>query len=213
MVGEPEWIQRTVIGLFGNKQHGKDTLCKLIAKHARQQHHQRTRSFALADPVKYATMALTGMPIEVAAPSDYDKPKDEDTNALRMAWTYRGRNGREWLQWVGTELGREQIGDTIWIDRAVNVVIDDDEGTHVFLITDCRFYNEREELKRQLEARMVQFVRVRIKRPGEPVDISHRSESEVASMTDSMFDHVIVNDAGLFELDEQAFALVEKLWG
>ena len=206
-------IHRTVIGLFGNKQHGKDTLGKLIAKHARHQHNKRSRSFALADPVKYAAMALTGMPIEVAAPSDYDKPEDEDTNALRMAWTYRGRNGREWLQWVGTELGREQIGDSVWIDRAVSVVIGDDRGTHVFLITDCRFYNEREELKRQLEARMVQFVRVRLKRPGEPVDISHRSESEVASMTDSMFDHVIVNDAGLFELDEQAFALVEKLWG
>jgi len=206
-------IQRTVVGLCGNKQHGKDTFGKLLGKHARQQYEKRIRSFALADPVKYATMALTGMPDYVAAPSDYDKPAGEDTNALRLAWRYKGRNGREWLQWVGTELGREQIDQSVWIDRAVDVVVGDDQGTGVFLITDCRFFNERDDLKRELEMRLLTFVMVRVKRPSEPVDISHRSESEVASMTDDMFDHVVINDSGLAELDAKAFALAETLWG
>ena len=204
-------IERVVIGIFGNKQHGKDTFAGLIDKHIRYDLQKKTKGLAIADPVKHTTMALTGMPIEVAAPSDYNKPVGEDTNALRLAWTWKGRNGREWLQWVGTELGRDQIDQDIWVDRVVETVVADIYGTHYFLISDCRFHTERISLRLKLKGRFIKFLAVRIHRPGEPVDLGHPSESEVASMPDTMFEHVIVNDGGLAQLEHKAREFVANL--
>lgn len=51
---------------------------------------------------------------------------------------------REILLKVGTEMGRECVSSTVWIDLAIKKV-KDTEG-HV-LITDARFQNERDQLK------------------------------------------------------------------
>lgn len=202
-------VQRAVIGIFGNKQHGKDTLGEFLALRFLGK-KKRVKRFALADPLKRAAITLLGMPRRVAFGDGLTVPERE---VERIDWTRYGRNGREWLQWIGTEMGREQIDQDLWVDRAVDTVVGDDQGTHFHIITDCRFHTERVNLARKLEDVFIPFVKVRIRRPGHEVDLSHPSESEVASMSDDLFDYVIINDGTLARLELRADKLVHKLMG
>jgi hypothetical protein len=160
----------------------------------------RARKFALADPLKNVAMHLVGMPHDVAFGDNIDTTERE---RLREMWTAYGRNGRRWLQWIGTELGRDQIDPAVWTDRAVDEVIEDDRGTEVFVISDCRFHNERVGLRQKFLDRYVSFIALRVHRPGVSVNLDHPSESELAGMDDSMFDFVIFNDDSPEHLREE----------
>jgi len=199
-------LNRLVVGVFGNAQHGKDTVGKLLVGQYETTGRKRPKQFALADPVKEVAKHLLGMPDEVAY-----GVTGVDREALRNNWRLYGRNGREWLQWIGTELGREMVDWNLWLDRAVDTIVMDTGGHDLFVITDCRFENERSGLRKRLEHVFIPFVTVRVKRPGEPVDMSHQSESEVAAMSDDLFDHVIVNDGSLADLDMKVHALASEL--
>jgi len=193
-------IERTVVGVFGNKQHGKDTFAGLVDKHVRHTLKQRTKVFALADPLKECAIHLLGMPRSAAIGEGIPR---EERERLREEWVAYGKTARQWLQWVGTEL-RDQIDKDLWIDHAIDTVIADDRGTHKFILTDCRFYHEHQNLFLKLTRLCVGFTTVRIHRPGVLVNLDHASESEVASMDDEMFDYVVVNDGGLEQLDMKA---------
>jgi len=191
-------IERTVIGVFGNKQHGKDTTSHLIAETLRRR-GRRAMCFALADPLKHVAVHLLGMPESIAW-GESDTARRE---AERIAWTKYNKNAREWLQWIGTELGRDQINENLWIDRAVDRVVTDDQGHEFFIVTDCRFHNERTNLRTKLNQRFAKFTPIRVYRPGIPVDTNHPSEAEVASMSSDMFDYVIDNDSDLAGLQQR----------
>jgi hypothetical protein len=206
---EGKLVQRAVIGVFGNKQHGKNTVGHLLEWNFRRM-QKRTMQFALADSLKEAAIHLLGMPREVAFG---DGISTEEREKLRTEWVRYGRNGREWLQWVGTELGREQIDSGLWIDRAVDKVAADGQGTHFFIITDCRFHNERESLTNRLGGVFIPFIKILVRRPSVPVDLAHPSESEVAEMTNDMFDHVILNEGTMEHLEATVQTLVEELIG
>jgi hypothetical protein len=189
-------IARIVIGVFGVKQAGKDTVSLMIVQEGLLGVPGfRVRKLALADPLKHVAMHLVGMPHEVAFGDDNDVAERE---RLRETWTAYGRNGRTWLQWIGTELGRQQIDPALWIDRTVDRIVDDEQGTQVFAISDCRFHNERIQLREKLAARYVRFVTLRVRRDV-PVG-THQSEAEVASMSDYLFDAVILNNGSLEDL-------------
>lgn len=200
-------IERIVVGVFGNKQHGKDTVSKLLVAQMNER-GRAARTFALADPVKQAAVAILGMPEEIAW--GHGIPTQEREH-LRLTWTKYGKNAREWLQWVGTEMGRDQIDRDVWVDRAVDEAVLDSNGTQVFAISDCRFHSERVGLKAKLEARFIRFFRVKVYRPGIPIDMSHPSESEVANMPASMFERVIDNDANLAALDLKVSQLCDEI--
>jgi len=198
-------IERRVVGVFGNKQHGKDTTAHLIAEILAER-GKRAKCFALADPLKQVAVHLLGMPEDIAwGTVGEDVARRE---AERIAWAKYGRNAREWLQWIGTELGRDQINSDLWIDRAVDSVVADVDGHEFFIITDCRFHNERVNLRNKLTQRFVQFTPIRVYRPGIPVDMNHPSESEVASMAGDLFDCVIDNDSDLGGLRAKAESYV-----
>jgi len=187
-------IDRVVIGVFGNAQHGKDTAAKLIEQSLKDK-GKRAKRLALADPLKEVAQSLLGMPAGIAWGAD-----DGDISLReqqRLSWTKYGKNAREWLQWIGTELGREQIDDCLWVDRAVDRVVGDEEGTEFFIITDCRFNNERITLPLRFRERFIRFVPLRIYRPCVPVNMMHVSEAEVAAMTADMFASVIDNDSDM----------------
>lgn len=202
-----KYLERIVIGVFGNKQHGKDTVSNLLVEEM-QRRGRGAKQFALADPLKHAAQHLVGMPPEIAW--GHGVPTQEREH-LRLTWTYAGKNAREWLQWIGTELGRQQIHPEVWIDRAVDTVVMDGSGTQLFTISDCRFHNERVRLKEKLEERFIRFYRVKVYRPGVPIDMTHASESEVASMPAAVFDEVIDNDTTLEDLRTKVVALCDRL--
>lgn len=209
LMGKGRLIERVVVGVFGNAQHGKNTVAELLM-FSMAEKGKRAEVFALADPLKHVARHLLGMPDDIAwgDPSDIQRREQ-----LRMEWRKYGRNAREWMQWIGTELGRDMIDEDLWVDRAVDRVVNDVAGNEFFFITDCRFYSERTGLRDKLAARFVRFVPIRVYRPSIPIDRSHPSETEVASMTAAMFDHVIDNDSDMDALRDRVEEFVTTKLG
>ncbi|WP_217181629.1 hypothetical protein [Streptomyces sp. AC495_CC817] len=110
---------------------------------------------------------------------------------------------RRLLQNLGTEVGRDMIGENVWVNIMARKIDDHRGAGHPVVVTGIRFPNE------------VQMVRdlagtaVWIERPGEHAPTStaaaHPSETSVQS---SDFDDVIVNDGSLGELQAKASELV-----
>jgi hypothetical protein len=110
-----------VIALTGRKQHGKDTVCNLIAVLLPELKVQR---LAFADPLKEEVAAALGISVEEI---------NADKERFRMI-----------LQWWGTEWRRKQCL-TYWIDKMRERLCWCREiGVDVAVLTDCRFLNESE---------------------------------------------------------------------
>ncbi len=85
------------------------------------------------------------------------------------------------LQRLGTECGRQVIGENVWVDAAFKDL--DPDGRYA--ISDCRFLNEAEAV-RSRGGKVI-----RIERPGIGPANSHASETSLDAYD---FDAVIVND-------------------
>lgn len=159
--------------LFGESGSGKDTAAGFI---------EDATKLRFAYGVKRAAMAITGMPEHVAFATD---------QAARLEWEWLGKTAREWLQLIGTEVGRSLDPD-IWIHRTLEAI---PRGPGTYVICDGRFPNEA---TRPREIRPdVRFVNILIRRPGLKRDAkvsSHSSEQWVAGReAEAMMDHVVWN--------------------
>jgi len=180
---------KKVIVIFGNAGHGKDTLTEMILNHSDV--HPDPEVYAthlsFAEPVKRIAMALVGMPREIA----FGGQKD------RLSWNAYGKNAREWLQWIGTELGREMIDKNLWVKRLAQEVLACSFAP-ISIVSDGRFENEFDLQKHLLDNKgnkLAEVINVIIRRPGIPVNTSHPSESIVANMDDDRF-HIVVDNSG-----------------
>lgn len=174
-----------VILLSGQKQSGKTTFAKWACQLA------NVVEVSFAEPLKEVARSLLGMPASVVH-------GDEDA---RRAWKRFGKDGREWLQWIGTELGREQIDPDLWLRLAAVRIANlcREGGLEGIIISDARFKNElftfENILAEELGRMAFSVVRVRITRPNLTFEDLHLSETEQLSIPDSEFHHVVVNDA------------------
>jgi len=109
---------------------------------------------------------------------------------------------RRLLQVIGTNAGREIIGDDVWVDIASEKALDALEEGFGVVLTDVRFTNE------------VDFVRelggciVRITRPGVGPVNGHISETALDGIVP---DHTIVNDGTVEELQAKLVAFAASL--
>ena len=187
-------MKKRVIVVCGNKHHGKDELAKNL-----RVLFPDSVVRAYADPLKEAVAIMLGVPLEWM----YDQEKKE--TVIRY-----GKTLRHWLQWIGTEVARDQIDRRVWVHRMGDYVLQSDCTT--VIVPDGRFHNEGADLHSYLKVD-AEILTVRIKRPGYRVDMSHRSESEVAGMSDSDFDYVVVNDGTLEHLRHVARRLAASILG
>jgi len=187
-------MKKRVIVVCGNKWHGKDELAKYLRDRIPD---SAIRAFA--DPLKEAVAIMLGVPLEWM----YDQEKKE--TVIRY-----GKTLRHWLQWIGTEVARDQIDQRVWVHRMGDYVLQSDCMT--VIVPDGRFLNESMDLRSYLKVD-AEILTVRIKRPGVPVDKKHRSESEVAGMSDSDFDYVVINDGTLEHLRHLANGLAVSIKG
>lgn len=185
---------KNVVVIFGNMGHGKDTLGEILGTIWSQE------TIAFATPVKEVGKALVGIPKAISHGTQEDK----------ATWQRFGRSAREWLQWIGTELGRDMIDKDIWVRRAADTIMDGTEQN--FVITDGRFENERTKLKEFLTDDH-RVTNVKIIRPDVPINHGHPSEDEVAAMDPELFDHVVMNDGSLDDLRTEAGTLVDWILG
>lgn len=174
-----------LIGLHGFAQCGKDTVGKYLVEN-----YGFTR-VSFADAVRDALAALNpyiatrtnGVRLlsELLKEWDWERAKQEP-------------NVRELLQRMGTEVGREIFGQTVWLDIADRKL----DGLERAVITDCRFPNE------------VGLVKVnggevwRITRKGVGSINSHVSDK---GLSDEYIDRTIENDSTL----EALYARVDEL--
>jgi len=192
-------MDRLCILFAGNMGHGKDTAANMMADVCRQRSLSSLR-IAFADPIKEAAVHLLGLP----------KAISYGTQDEKLSWQVYGKSARHWLQWIGTELGRNQINQDIWVHRFAERALQSD--AKVVIGSDCRFRNEMNVMRSMLEGQM-RLVIVKIVNPRIPVNLEHQSESEVYYIPEDEFDAVIRNDRSLKDLMGDIEAMAAELLG
>ncbi|MGD9726526.1 MAG: hypothetical protein AB7V39_09030, partial [Nitrospiraceae bacterium] len=177
---------RVCVLFAGNMGHGKDTAANMLADICRVRRISPLR-MAFADPIKDIAVHLLGIPKEVSYGTQQDK----------LDYHVYDKSARHWLQWIGTEMGRQQIHEDIWIHRFADKALQSD--AKVVIGSDCRFNNEMSVMRELLRDKMRLYI-VRIVNPRVPVNLAHQSESEVHAMDDRVFDHIIHYTSSLSDL-------------
>lgn len=171
-----------MIGVSGYARAGKDTVGAYLTEN-----HGFTR-LAFADTLKRFALAIN--PIVFAS---------DDGEILRL-YTLLEESGFDWeqakklnevrelLQRIGTEGGREILGENVWVDGTLNGI--DPHGDN-WVVTDVRFPNEAAAIKGRGG-----FV-WRVERPDTKPVNGHPSET---ALDDYPFDAVIENNGTLEDL-------------
>lgn len=147
-------MKRPVIGLAGLAGCGKST----VADHLIEKHGFARVKFA--GPLKDMLRAL-GLSERHLEGDLKEKPCD----------LLCGKTPRQAMIWLGTEYGREMIGQDLWI-RAWKAACDRFEPGRPVVADDCRFPNEAEAVRSISPFSLV----IRIQRSGGTVEVNHVSE-------------------------------------
>lgn len=202
------WPDRhPLIALSGKKRSGKDTFAaRLIEAHG------FTR-IAFADPMRAAALALdpiirieqdeTGPLIAAGAPllARYVVTTlrlSEVVDAVGWETAKSVREVRRTLQRLGTEAGRQVLGEDVWVDAAMRQA---EQVDGPVVITDCRFTNEADAVRAR------GGIVVRIVRDGLPAGDTHPSETALDDYPH--FRALIGNNGTIDDLHAWADAVAE----
>lgn len=197
---------KIVVGLSGYARSGKDTVANVLVE------HYGFKRFAFADKLRECVYALNPIvrgeeprPIE-----EWEGLSDEIPYRIRFSrvkevideygWdgykeTIYGPEIRELLQRMGTEVGRDIIGEDTWVKGL-------DSETGRIVVTDMRFPNEYDRVVANKGQPW------RIERPG--VGAVNRHISETALDEGFDFWNTIHNDGTLEELEVKVHNLALK---
>jgi len=168
-----------VIGMIGQAGSGKDSVADYVVK------NYGFTKLAFADPLKQAVQVM----FNIDDKHMFDRDLREEVLEGWEPWSTR-----KLLQFVGTELMRTQVDESIWVKNAVSRI----KKLGDVIIADVRFPNEVDDVKARLDG-MANTVFIRVSRP-DHLDAqggiqNHASESFIDGL-DADID--IVND-GTFE--------------
>jgi hypothetical protein len=179
-----------LIGFAGAARSGKDTAAQALLDAG------WTRR-AFADKVRDMLYAMNPVLDEPAYSNGF--------TSLRYEVDHYGWEGvkemypeaRRYLQRLGTEGGREILGENVWVDALFR----DRDTWGPTVITDVRFPNEAEAIR--AHGGLV----VAIERPGQTLirESGHASENALAGY---LFDDVIRNDGTLAQLHDRVMQLI-----
>jgi hypothetical protein len=175
-----------IIGLSGYAQSGKDTVAEILCL------NYGFKRIAFADAIREALLRLNPMlpngirTAELVEDYDWDVAK-ADPEVRRL------------LQVLGTEVGRQILGDTAWTDIVMQHI--DNSPHQNWVVTDVRFPNEANEIKSRSG-----FL-IRVNRLNHSSVNNHKSER---AMDNYMFDHVVYNEGTLDDLSEDVFMLMRS---
>jgi len=185
-----------IIGLHGYAQSGKDTVAEYLAPFGYQR-------LAFADRLREAVYTLNP---EVKFHDEYIRVQDL---VDKHGWDYSKVNCdeiRRQLQVMGTEVGRELIRDSIWVDIVLDQIEDCwDNPVAKFVITDVRFPNEVSGLRNTAFTLPGDVQLWKVKRPGVGPVNAHISD---AGLPDEEFDTIIPNTGTLEDLEARVRAMM-----
>jgi len=166
-----------VIGLTGAAGSGKDSVAQII------QEEYRFIQLCFADPLYEMASIVTRTPVSVLQKREGKEVVLNRVNA----------SPRKLMQTLGTEWGRNLIGESLWVDHLDGRLRDIEirTGINGLVVSDVRFQNEVEYIHR------VGGEVWRMGRPNNPFSIGGGHASEKAEFE---VDDVIINDGTLADL-------------
>ncbi|MET9642539.1 DNA cytosine methyltransferase [Streptomyces syringium] len=182
-----------LIGIAGAARAGKDTAAQALAALDGERTWQRR---AFADPIKRFLYALNPMidSVETAEPDGLAQEVDKHgwERVKDFSWDLRGL-----MQRCGTEAGRTVLGEDVWV-RALFNDLEPDAPT---VITDVRFPNEAEEIRKR------GGIVIKLVRPDQPAirEASHSSETALDGWG---FDAVLENAGSPEELGREVLRVI-----
>ena len=168
-----------IIGLYGAQGSGKDTIANImVAKHG-------FVKISFASALKDVVSILFSWPREML---EGDTPESRLwREAPDPDWSQKtgitGFSPRKALQYVGTDLIRNQVYANIWtgiVENRISMILDANPAAKI-VITDCRFLNEIDMLKKFCRggANRVDVFIIKVERPStEVVEKNHVSEMQ-----------------------------------
>lgn len=173
-----------LIGLTGKARSGKDTFAERLVK---KQGYVR---LAFADTLREALLALNplvdlhGWRVRDVVEADgWEEAKaDPEVRAL--------------LQRLGTEAGRDVLGESVWVNALESRIAAADTP---IVITDVRFPNEADMIRRR-GGTIVRIVRDNLA----PIDVTNAQHASETAMDDYFYDWLIANDGDIEELHARA---------
>lgn len=183
-----------IVGLTGKKRAGKDTVAAVLVEEF------GFERIAFADPMKEAALALDPW-IDVTAPPC--------PRFIRLSEVLRDFGGwetakefpevRRTLQRLGTQLGREVLGEDLWVDAGIAQMREPGQN---YVVTDCRFPNEADAI-RELGGEIVRVIR-----PSLVSDDTHASET---AMDDYDVDASLLNESTIEALQQATRSMMRFL--
>lgn len=188
-----------IIGISGKKGSGKSTIAEEFKKY-----NFYLDSFA--NTVKDVSNLIFG----------FDRNKLEGLSKEDRIWRETpdkkysdllGKNfsPRDSLILIGSTFGRNQIYENIWIDTVFNRYDFNKNCDKKLLITDVRFPNEYESIKKR------KGILIRINRPDFQKNQNQNEIESECSLDEHNFDFVINNDGTLDELIEKIKNIIGKI--
>lgn len=189
-----------ILGLSGYARTGKDEVAKVLTEE-----FGFTR-LAFADKLRQSVYVLNpsivwdykyGLAYHAKSITTLQEAIDKHgwDGVKSTGW---GKAVRELLQRMGTEVGRNTLGQNIWVEStfsSLNVSRD-------YVITDCRFQNEAKAITN------LGGLVVRVTRPGVGPLNDHISETD---LDDWIWNAKIDNDGSLTDLKESVRVLYETI--
>lgn len=170
-----------LIGIAGNKGHGKDTVGRMLAQ------KYDFSPIAFADPIKEAVKVA----LDMSDTQVYGTQEQKEAVDPRY-----GFSPRHAMQTLGTEWGRDLLREDIWPTVLwAKIESAKARGFDRFCITDVRFPNEADQIRER------GGIIIKVVRPGVETDAhsTHASETLVDSLK---VDYVIDNSGTLDDLSE-----------
>lgn len=182
-----------MIGVSGYARAGKDTVGAYLTGD-----HGFTR-LAFADTLKRFVLAVNPIIMWDREAERYVRLYDAlEDNAFEWEKLKAIPEVRQLLQRVGTEGGRDILGENVWVDGTLSGV---DVHADNWVVTDVRFPNEAAAIKGRGG-----FV-WRVERPGTEAVNAHSSET---ALDEYPFDAVIRNDGTLEDLCRRVDEFLER---
>jgi hypothetical protein len=188
-----------IIGITGKAGSGKDTLAAMIAEEIKRRKFGIVpQIYSLATPMKVAVDSM----LDFADPDDSGKnwfARENKEHDIR----WLGVSPRVLLQTLGTEWGRNTLGQSFWI-KIAQAYMSAFSDVSVFIVPDIRFDNEAGWVRDS--GQLIHIYRIGV----DPVGLEgHESEAGVKY---EIGDLTVGNDGQLEELKEMASSLVDKLF-
>jgi len=127
-------MNKNIIGITGKAGSGKDTLANYLID-------QGYIKLSFGSAVKDIVSIITGWPRDFVEGTNKDRHLRET-----LKHPDYNKTCRELMQYIGTDLFRNQLDDNIWVNIIKNKIKTDNENNK-FVISDVRFDNEAQMIK------------------------------------------------------------------